>query len=40
MINKRDIEGYKEFGLFFLQIAFGSLAMALFFGTLVQIIFP
>ena len=30
----------REFTIFFLQLALGSIVMALFFGTLVQILIP
>lgn len=40
MISKRDLEEYKEFGLFFLQLALGAAAMTLFFTALVGVIFP
>ena len=38
MKNDKDTSELREFTLFFLQISLGSLAMAAFFGTLVQII--
>ena len=38
MKNDKSTSELREFTLFFLQISLGSLAMAAFFGTLVQII--
>jgi hypothetical protein len=40
MNDDKDTSELREFTLFFLQISLGSLAMAAFFGTLVQILVP